>query len=451
MGCASSKLDDLPAVMLCRERCAFLDEAIQKRYELAEAHMAYIHSLKGIGRSLNSFIGQDLGNSSGSPPSPMLNLPPQRKGDPFVSSSIQAPKSPPHHHSHSNSGSHLHFHSDSDGDDSGGSLHHSDHSSPLHAPGGHIDYMDADQQGLGSFPGGFMHMNYMKKKATPSVVYQQRPVSPETVHRMDMGESSTSTSYYPYAAYPNSLNSNPYSNYGYPNYGSGIGGYYGGGSSPPPYGVMPGQQPPAGAASSSKPPPPPPSPPKASTWDFLNPFETYEKYYSQYTPSRDSKEVREEEGIPDLEDEDYQHEVVKEVHGDQHFTVDGGGKHSKAAEVDDEVGGTEPSLYQTRPSVSMENEGGGVEYEVHVVDKKVVNDAERSDERAAYKARAGPRNAFEAAREIEIEFQRASECGNEIAQMLEVGKLPYNRKHGKKTKIKLKNFFIATLICALDL
>lgn len=420
MGCASSKLDDLPAVMLCRERCAFLDEAIHQRYALAEAHIGYIHSLKGIGRSLHIFIEQDLGNSSGSPPSPKLNLPPQRKGDP-VSATIQATKSSPHH-SHSNSGSHLHFQSESDSDDDSGSLHLSDHSSPLHVPG-HIDYMDTDQEGMGSLPGGFMNMNYMKNKATPSVVYQQRPLSPENVHRMDMGESSSSSSSYYPNAYSNS-NFNPNQYYGYPNYGGGIGGYYGG-SSPPPYGAMSAQQP--AAASSSKPPPPPPSPPRASAWDFLNPFENYEKYYSNNTPSWDSKEVREEEGIPDLEDENYQHEVVKEAYGDQKFTGDGG-KKSKAA-VDDEVDGTEASLYQTRPSVSMENEGG-VEYEVHVVDKKVVDDEERSDERPAFKARGGSLSVFEAVREIEVLFQRASECGNEIAQMLEVGKLPYNRKHG---------------------
>lgn len=450
MGCASSKLDDLPAVALCRERCGFLDEAIQQRYALAEAHIGYMHSLKGIGRSLHNFIEHDLGNSSGSPPSPKLNLPPQRKGDPVVSAAVQAAKSSPkhHHHSHSNSGSHLHFHSESDSDDDSGSLHHSDHSSPLHAPDGHIEYMDEDQDGLGGYPGGFpgggfMHMNYMKNKATPAVVYQQRPLGPENVHRMDMGESSSSASYYPYPS--SNANSNPYPYYGYPNYGGGGGGivgYYGGGGSPPPYGAMSVQQP--AAASSSKPPPPPPSPPRASAWDFLNPFENYDKYYSEYTPSRDSKEVREEEGIPDLEDEDYQHEVVKEVHGDQKFAGDGG-KHSKAVADD-----TEASLYQTRPSVSVENKGGP-EYEVPVVEKKVVDDEERSDERPAFKARGGSLNVFEAAREIEVLFQRASECGNEIAEMLEVGKLPYNRKHGIYflPSIQKKKTFLATLIaCA---
>ncbi|KAF4368290.1 hypothetical protein G4B88_008594 [Cannabis sativa] len=429
MGCASSKVDDLPAVALCRERCDHLDRAIQQRFAFAESHMAYILSLKGIGNSLQTFVQQELANSSGAPPSPKLNLPPQRKGDPDVSKTIKASKSP---HNHDNSDAHLQFHSDSDSDDSG-SLHHSDHSSPLHSPGGMYGYMETDQGGLGSYGGGFLNMNYMQNKATPSVVYQQRPLSPEIIHHVGDASASSSSSYYPYPN-PMSSNQNQYPYYGYDNYASGMGGYYGN-SSPPPYGAMS-----AGAsqavASSSKPPPPPPSPPRASAWDFLNPFQAEDKYYSQYTPSRDSREVREEEGIPDLEDEEYQHEVVKEVHGDQRYAAADGGKHAKAAAaaaVDDKVNEPEVSHYQTRPRESMENEG--MEYEVHVVEKKVVDEEERSKDRgggAAFKGRGGYRDVFEAVREIETQFQRASESGNEIAQMLEVGKLPYNRRHASK-------------------
>lgn len=423
MGCTTSKLDDLPAVALCRQRCSFLDEAIHQRYALSAAHIAYINSLQSIGHSLHRFIQVDFTTSASPPSSPELNLPPSKKVTASVKQVDASSPSPPHL-SHSNSGSHLHFHSDSDedGDDHElGSLHHSGHSSPLHAHPDHapVNYIShSDQPGLASFPGGgYMHMNYMKNKATPSVVFEQRPMSPETVY---MGESSSS-SFYPYP-YPN-MNPNSYPYYGYPTYGGGASGYY---ASPPRYGSSSSPL----AASTSKPPPPPPSPPRASTWDFLNFFDNDDKYYSQYTPSRDSKEVREEEGIPDLEDEDYQHEVVKEVHGDQKFVDGDAGNHSKSAE-DNEVDKTEASLYQTRPSVSMENDE--VEYEVHVVDKKVVDNDERSKERgggAAFRGRGGTRDPFEVVREIEVQFQRASESGTEIAKMLEVGKLPYNKKHG---------------------
>lgn len=278
-----------------------------------------------------------------------------------------------------------------------------------------------------SFPGGggrFFHTNYMKNKGTtPSVVYEQRPVSSETVH---FGESSSSAYHSNYSNSGYGMNNqSTYGYSGYPSYGYGGGGYYGPGNQ---YGSS--SPPPAAVASSSKPPPAPPSPLRASAWDFLNVFESYDRSYPQYTPSRNSKELREEEGIPDLEDEDYQHEVVKEVHGDQKY-MDGDKSYSKSPVMDDEDGKVrgepEASLYQARPSVDTEEDR--VKYEVHVVDKKIV-DNERSEERgnAGFKG-GGP---LEVAIEIKIQFERASECGNEIAKMLEVGKLPYQRKHASK-------------------
>ncbi|KAJ6310930.1 hypothetical protein OIU76_015616 [Salix suchowensis] len=270
MGCTTSKLDDLPAVALCRERCTYLDDAIQQRFALAEAHIAYIHSLKRIDEDDEDDIS---------------------------------------HLHHSDNSSPLHSHGEGSGDDDGGG-------------GGHIQYMSSEYMNTDqdSFPGG--------------------------------GVSGGG--------------------------GGGDGGYYGprnlyGSSSPPP----------AAVASSSKPPPAPPSPLRASAWDFLNVFENYDKSYPQYTPSRNSKELREEEGIPDLEDEDYQHEVVKEVHGDQKYK-DEAKSYSKSPVMDGEdgkVGGeteASASLYQARPSVGAEEDR--VAYEVHVVDKKIV-DNERSEER----------------------------------------------------------------------
>ncbi|KAJ6708100.1 hypothetical protein OIU85_028381 [Salix viminalis] len=428
MGCASSKLEDLPAVALCRDRCDFLDEAIHQRFAFAEAHVAYIHSLKKIGHLLYVFIeqGDFSGGGGGAPMSPKLNLPPNVKGEDLKVVGSSSPKKG-RHHSRSSSGSHLHFHSDEDEDDEDDDdlhLHHSDNSSPLHSHGegsgggdvgvGHIPYMSSDYMNMDqdSFPGGggrFFHTNYMKNKgATPSVVYEQRPKS-ETVH---FGESSSPAYYnnYSNSGYTTST-SNPYGYSGYPNYGGGGGGgYYG---SQNQYGSSSSLPPSEEASSSKPPPPPPPPPPGASAWDFLNLFEGYDRNYQQYTPSRNSNELREEEGIPDLEDEDYQHESPVMDDGEEKV----GGDTDASA-----------SLYQTRPSVATEEDRA--EYEVHVVDKKIV-DNERSEERsnAVFKGRgAGP---LEVAKEIKMQFERASECGNEIAKMLEVGKLPYQRKHGR--------------------
>ncbi|XP_030450329.2 protein ALTERED PHOSPHATE STARVATION RESPONSE 1-like isoform X1 [Syzygium oleosum] len=430
MGCAGSKLDDLPAVALCRERCGFLDLAIRHRYDLAQAHVTYMASMRGVGHSLREFLSHG-GGGGGASGGHVLNLPPQKKGDRGVAAFANSPPKG------SNHGDHLDFPSDSDASSLSDELHRSGGSSPLHGHDGHhIEYMSSDQEpppgmgmgmgtgtgmgmGMGSYQGGdFLHMNYMKSKATSSVVYEQKPVTSETVY---MGESSSSN----YLPYPNSNSAPyPYSAYGNLGYGGSAGGYYGSQTN---YGSLS----PLRRQAEEKPPPAPPSPPQTSTWDFLNFFD--DKFYPAYTPGRNSKELREEEGIPDLEDE---HEVVKEVHGKPKF-VDVG-NHLKSVVVDDDEeeeeedgkvhSGASTSMYQARPSVSIDNANDGAEYEVHMVEKKVVDGEGRSDEGGNASRFKGIRNVSELVREIEVQFERAAESGHEIAKMLEAGKVPYKRK-----------------------
>ncbi|KAL3613859.1 hypothetical protein CASFOL_041933 [Castilleja foliolosa] len=468
MGCATSKLDDSPAVVLCRERCSFLDEAIRQRFAFAEAHLAYLHSLKSVGLSLDRFFNQDLGDSSHAPPSPVLNLPVQRKGD--TSPHGSPPQKIQHHlESDSDSGSHLDFHSDeSDDEDGSGSdslhhhhLHHHEISSPVHQQnlpyGGYYpgyENLNLNLNGVGGGGGGFMNVNYMKRQTTPSVVHTHLPVNPETMY---MGESSNpSSSYYPYPNNPNNQNSNPMypmynsnnnnnnNNYGgyqnYPSYGGAGGEFWGGSSYPPaPYGGNNFRRDefssfPA-VASTSKPPPPPPSPPSSSSWDFLNPFESFEKFYPTYTPSRDSREVREEEGIPELEDEDDDEVIVKEVHGDQKFADSRKSSKSKpSASKEDATRTTKEAelQYRVRPSVGIESETP-LEFDVHMVDKKVVDAEGKSKDQgnaAGFKTRGLFKGDSEVVKEIQVQFERASECGNELAKFLEVGKMQYKRKHG---------------------
>ncbi|KAE9586686.1 hypothetical protein Lal_00004520 [Lupinus albus] len=58
MGCKTSKLDRLPAVALCRERCKFMEEALSQSYVLADAHVAHLESLNTLASSLSSFLNQ---------------------------------------------------------------------------------------------------------------------------------------------------------------------------------------------------------------------------------------------------------------------------------------------------------------------------------------------------------------------------------------------------------
>ncbi|XP_039024353.1 protein ALTERED PHOSPHATE STARVATION RESPONSE 1-like [Hibiscus syriacus] len=100
MGCAASKLDHLPAVSLCRDRCHFLDGALQQSYALADAHVAYMQSLKNLGPALRLFFDQILKSTSGDDSA----VKPPKQATP--------PSSPDHSLSSSNSDSHIQFDTD---------------------------------------------------------------------------------------------------------------------------------------------------------------------------------------------------------------------------------------------------------------------------------------------------------------------------------------------------
>ncbi|MQM20751.1 hypothetical protein Taro_053779 [Colocasia esculenta] len=447
MGCAGSKLDDIEAVALCRARFQCLEDAIRIRYELANAHASYLRALRAVGDALQGFVdGRDLLP----PPSPVLPLPTQRKGDPMpplspapsspraaAAASVGAPAAPVHHLSRSNSGSHLKFHSsDSElSDDDDGHLH-SGHSSPLQfhhlgAPGG-MEFMTGGG-------GPTTYMNYAKKgPAAPTVSYERPAMNSEVVQ---VGEPSYYS--YPYPAQESGYYANPYPYPDPPAYSAygGMGSFFGA-SSPPPAASMP---PPP----STKPPPPPPSPPTVSNWDFLNPFQSYDSYYPSYTPSRSSNAVREEEGIPDLEEEES--EVIKEAYGDKKFVAAGSStvnaelySSSKAA-VDEDgrraIG--EQSRYQAGTSGAGGDDRG--EYEVHLVEKNVVSDelqTRQPEEMNKRKVLPQSRVASEVVQEIRASFHRASESCDMLSRMLEVGKLPYHRKNYQVVSSKMRSAIV---------
>ncbi|KAL8092166.1 uncharacterized protein LOC141689222 [Apium graveolens] len=447
MGCASSKLDDQPAVALCRDRCNFLNDAIHHRFALADAHLAYFTSLKSIGISLHRFFHLRF---TSSPAPPILPLPTHRKLDPSPLAS------PIHHiHSHSNSaGSHLQFNSSDEDVSDSEHLHlHSDSDSPIHNHNhnynhniqnnndmyGRLNYIDHETlaQYNNNDTGHFMNINYMRRNRTPSVLYEQRPPVSETVKFGDFSSSASSSSAYNPYMYSNNNSNNQVASTSYGNYNNSYGGFFG---SLPPENVIPA----ANVVSTSK---PPPSPPRGgSAWDFLNPFETFQDYYPPtHTPSMNSKELREEEGIPDLEDED---EVLKEVQGNQKFVDEGGGSHVGREEymkatMENVVEGkgkesrrdSELHYRSSRARESVDEDP--VEYEVHMIDKKVVdkNEDKSGGHRPGLKIF---RDDSEVVKEIQIQFERASEMGNELSKMLEIGKHPHSRKHAAYQAVSSK-------------
>ncbi|KAJ7965542.1 Protein of unknown function (DUF630 and DUF632) [Quillaja saponaria] len=476
MGCGGSKVDDSPLVILCRERKELLKAASEHRYALAAAHVSYFQSLKEIGDALRKFVDEELviGTGSSSPSSPVLTLPsdegkqkkPKSKGKDTSSSSTSISHSVSISDNNSPQeedieGSHLHLSSGSDSDSELGSS--SGHIHIEHSPeegGGHIHIEDSPEQGQPSSYGYYPPKDWNPYGVNSSAYYMKRsalPVQSEVYEEPERHTAETGRW--------------PESSYGYQGYSSyGSGGFFGFPmGTPPPSDYRYNTQP------SPPPPPVPPSPPRVSTWDFLNVFDAYDTsypaYYSQSkyglgstTSSPDSKEVREREGIPDLEDETEQ-EVFKAAYKEKKKLNEG----REQAKVKDPGEGTSKAVSsqsssegssKTVPFHSSDSSPPAQEKEIEdspdtVVSKNseeeyarkkgvsfeinesptMMADAESSRLSSLTTLSAhGTRELREVVKEIRDEFETASGYGKDVAVLLEVGKLPY-RPRGTTFKV----------------
>ncbi|KAF7829819.1 nitrate regulatory gene2 protein [Senna tora] len=430
MGCGASKVDDLPLVTLCRERKEFLRAASEQRYALAAAHVAYFQSLKEIGGALRKFVDEELviSTASSSPSSPVLTLPsdegkgkkPKLKGKNRNSSSSTSIS----HTAYDNSPDQIHIEDD-------GHIHIEE--SPERDEGG-PSYAYPPPQDW-SHSGVNTYAYYMKKSTSTgkSIVYEE----PERY-------VATSGQW-------------PDPSYGYQ--GPPPGGDY-------PYNLQPGPSTPA-------PPPAPPSPPAVSSWDFLNVFDTYDNGYPGFyqehrygigstTSSPDSKEVREREGIPELEDETEQ-EAVKDVLKEKKKLnedrervrdKDVGEGTSKAVPLESSSEGSsktvpfhssDSSLSAHEKEIKSSPDSDRIVSEEHVRKKGVsfevdeapatAMDGESSKLSSVTTLSAhGTRDLREVVEEIKDEFETASSYGKEVALLLEVGKPPY-RSRGAAFKV----------------
>ncbi|RLM66675.1 uncharacterized protein C2845_PM16G17410 [Panicum miliaceum] len=319
MGCKGSKLDDQEAVALCRGRAVLLAAAVRHRYALAESHAALADSIESVAAPLHRLLRLQQAEPPG------LALPSERKGGATtrLPRSLDAPAGAPRGRP-----SHLQF---------GASSGSEPASAPGSPPRGVAEQLTQPQPqsqyayGYGYAPlpayayppPGSLQFYYARSRPPPAsvAVTQRAPGPPQRVRYGSFDAAGGYPLHYAYGA----------------------------------------QQPPPVAAPQRPPPlPAPPSPPKASSWDFLNVFENYDSYdydnyyydsgaaataaATPYTPSRSSQEVREEEGIPDLEDDEEEDgQVVKEVAGEYPGPGSGGarsrrsslGGASSIAELDD--------------------------------------------------------------------------------------------------------------------
>ncbi|KAL3840023.1 hypothetical protein ACJIZ3_024614 [Penstemon smallii] len=332
MGCSGSKAEDLPLVVRCRERRELIRAAANHRYALAAAHVSYFRSLKDVGDALRKFVDEELitttspSHSSSSFSSPSLILPPNSKAKSKHSNADE-------------SSFHLH---DDDEDEDESHLDISDSSSEddhtHHQHQGNKGFNNEEEQfssippnpypgggfnGYGQgYGGGLVNDPYMYPYPYPPSYpsYGEQYMDP-------WYQTGNSNVYYMKKSAPATRTviqePPPDPSYGYSDsYWTSPVGYGTGGN----YGYFPVEGNGGVKVRQQKEAPPPPSP-KASTWDFFNPFDVFDGgytggYYSSAgngygseTGSPDSSEVREREGIPDLEEET-ENEAYKEVlHG----------------------------------------------------------------------------------------------------------------------------------------
>ncbi|WOL03584.1 hypothetical protein Cni_G12304 [Canna indica] len=493
MGCGASKVEEPPLVALCRERRELIRAAAEHRFALAAAHAAYFRALGRVGDALHRFVQEELVSA---PASPVLTLPPS-EGKGKVKSKIEksvgesgnadavgasASSFASITHSHSDE-SHMHSHSDechlhSYSDESDRHLHSDSESDEITGESSGLD-------GGGEESGrSFSHQPFYDAPI-PNYYY------------MKSASTISSTTVYQ-DAYP------AWSNTAYVGYGYGYGyGYPMGGApmdtmQPPPvqddnfyYRNQPQRD-----DKPADPPPPPPPPPEESTWDFFNPFDLYEQMIPGYfqatyrggsvTSSPNSSEVREKEGIPDLEEETEQESVkspVKERKGTDK-DVSGSGRDSthsskrSSKRKDKDASGSERDSTQRRLKgadkeatgrVSVERSSDVVATEQETSGKKdtvlsqvkeesqgsySVSKAEEDAKEITTKNKSvsfrdetslathdnrpskesglfahGTRDVMEVVEEIKEHFESAANCGEEVSKMLEVGKFAYRSKN----------------------
>jgi hypothetical protein len=381
MGGKGSKLDKQEAVALCRGRADLLAAAVRHRYALADSHDALAESLASAAAALHRLMT--------APWPPPLELPAARKGADAPTPTAAA-ASPPH------SSSHINFAPSSDSES--GSVTSSPPRRVVAAghdplPPHPLPYLHYGYAGYGYAPeeapysGGYpppgsLRLFYARSRPPPaSVAVEQRAAPSERVY-----------------------------------YGSFDPQYHSYGAEPAP--------PVAGRA-----PPPPPSPPRSSSWDFFNVFGDYDVYdnycydagsgtgaaASAYTPSRTSREMREEEGIPELEEDDA---VVKQVAGDH--SAPGSGARSRRSSL----GGVSSSIAEVD------------EDENSVVDKEVIGGGSVARHQAPAQRNVAasaptPRrtvNTSDVAGEIKAQFDRAADAVRALSPILEVGRRRYNHR-----------------------
>lgn len=435
MGCGVSKADDSPLVKLCKERKEYVKTALEFRYALAAAHVTYFHSLLAVGDAIRKFVEEEIIAADSSPQdSPVLTLP---------SKDFNSKSSSKHNrnHTHDSSSSSISHSIEentsrnvksekelSDAEDS--HLHLSSGSASISNSNSGSPSSVSHQNWGYSYPpqGNLENPNFSPGNPTPYFYYMKKSAAPSRTFVYQ--EPDRYSSAYRYSGYPPNPN------------GGGLSGHPVGN-----YGVVRRNSPPDQT-------PPPPSPPPVSTWDFLNVFDA-----DYYSPSKywygssigtpDYNEVKLREEIPELEDEkEEEPEMLKRTWNKQKKKMDEEMSNSNFGEgtsmtmqiqnnQSKELSTSNSKLTSTsklKEVVESPHTGSGhIEFESSSgnssEEETSVKEVESSKPSSMTTLSVhGVRDLREVVQEIRDEFETASGYGKEVALLLEVDKLPYQRR-----------------------
>nr|CAD1824600.1 unnamed protein product [Ananas comosus var. bracteatus] len=367
MGCGSSRAEESAAAVLCRDRARLIRAARDRRYALAAAHAAYFRSLSAMGDALSRFVAEELTEVASSSSAPTLTLPPSQGKPRSMSKSNSKPSS-----------------ASSNGR---GGLSVSSSVTPLsHA----LSITEGSRSHISS---SLVSSPRKARKEMPSPLHSPSLLLLLLVDRRFQTLKTTKSAPAPASAPP---------------------------STPPPPAL------------------------EVSAWDFFDPFTSYDQFvadyaqgrygFSSYSSSPNSSAVREKEGIPELETE---MEVEKEKRVvDARVSVES--TQEKDSKVDMEERDSKSSLTSIEDRSSGEDEGSNEKKKgvTFGEDKSLDFESGESNEKSISTFSSsgvvlsvhGTRDIMEAVREITEQFEFASDCGEEVSRMLEVGKAQYRMR-----------------------
>ncbi|KAF7152115.1 hypothetical protein RHSIM_Rhsim01G0120300 [Rhododendron simsii] len=400
MGCSTSKLDNEEAVQICKDRKGFIKQAVEHRTSFASGHVAYVQSLKKVSAALRDYVEGDepreflLDSYNLSPFTPIKN-----SSAGFIS---VTPKS--------------------------------SSVTPLQSETKHKSTLK---------------INYLRSGGNQAVTVEAAPQSPETV-RIETYSPPPMHQYGMDGLFP--MQSSPmmsssffsYSPSNRPNF-------------PPPS--------PQTSQWDYRPNIPPPSP-QTSQWDlFWNPFSSLDYYGYPTRSSLDQtvlddditglRQVREEEGIPELEEETEHEGSDKNLNMPKERANIGVNRAREEVLVEDGDSDSDDSDNGVESGTEEEHEVEGLRSRgrQNVEVAKAQNIGQVSNQETAIGDREGnkeppgftvyvnrrPTSMAEVIKDLETQFTIICSAANEVSAMLEASRAQYSSTSNELTAVKMLN------------